>query len=239
MSDPNGHQSRCGSCNGPLEAGARFCGACGRPLSPAVLEHAQARPGPRGKRRNSWRWAWGLVGAMVVLAGATAAARLAVWGVGDSAGDAPEIVETDWAAFDLPDPGQVDLRSLEPDEARDTGVFLRGEGGRLIEFHDSTSMLLTLAIDDPVEASGECLRFVDEVLIPLVGRHPAELFALASSVPEGEIALRMMDDVAAKRDFLAVCGTRQDSERLRELQAETRFSHTMVARYLARLEVAQ
>ena len=229
---------QCSACGALLETGARFCGACGHQIDSTPIR--------QGRLHLPSGWTMAVVVAIgtLMLTGALAwvvhqFAPIFQKAQGLDEPAASEIIGTDWAAFDLPDPEQVELRSLELDEARDAGEFLRGAGARLLEFRDATTPLLTLAVDDSVAASEECGRIVDEVLIPRVGRHPAELSALASSVPEQEIALRMMDDVAAKRDFLAACSTGGDSDRLRELQAEVRFSHTMVARYLAKLEVAQ
>ena len=233
MSDLQGHERRCGSCNGPLEADARFCGACGALRSTGALGHPQEKrsPGVRGKGRNVRRWFWG-VGVILPIALLASLASLRVWSEPPSEGTGP----FDWAEHDLPDPKTVPLSPVDEHDAVATRRFLKGDGTALLDFHDVSLRLLELPVEHGQETAERCKDLVESSIDPITP-HPTHLLALSAEIPDRATASIWRNDIAAKWDLLSACLKEADPDRLRRHQVEAAFNHLLVERRLVQLEL--
>lgn len=115
----------------------------------------------------------------------------------------------------------------------DTRRYLQGTGQPLLSFHDVTSSLLEL--DEPDEEAAEACQHLVEERLPQVTDRPFTLTALAAGVPDEWLGHAMVNDIAAKRDFVGACHA-QAREAFETFHSEVVRSHQRIDAVLVQLD---
>ena len=207
----------CRACGSPVEPSARFCGVCGKPLEGSAV----ARPRPWWRRTA-------LLGGLVVVVGAAITVWFSVVSPGSSSQGMGPSPDDEFRNGEV-----VALRPV--DRAADTRAYLRAEGEPLVRFHGASAPLAELSLDDAAVSVQQCVDIAEQRLAT-VAAVPRDLLELATDVPDMATAEILANDVLAKVHLLAACG--EDDSQLAALrQGQVRFTHTVVARRFAQLDL--
>ena len=205
---------RCQACGAMSESQARFCGACGKPL--------------KGSARSWWRRTALFGGLAAVVAGAAITVWFSVLSPGSSPQGSGPYPEDEFRNGEV-----VALRPL--DHAAGTRAYLRAEGEPLVRFHGASAPLAELSFDDAAVSAQQCLDIAEQRLATVTAV-PRDLLEFAADVPDMATAELLANDVLAKVHLLAACDE-GDSQLVALRQEQVRFTHTVVARRFAQLDL--